>query len=353
MLPILQLRPGTPAMLRINQQSNAAAAKGYYSSPAESGYYGPGEQELCGEWGGKAAERLGLSGEIHQLHFERLCDNKHPFTGERLTARTKANRRVGYDFNFHACKSASILYGVTDDPGILAAFRAAVGDVMQAMERHVEVRVRKRGAYGQRAVGNAAWLEAVHFTSRPVKGVIDPHLHGHCFMPNCCWNDVEHAWKAIDVAAIKARAPHWQKLFHRNFGERLAGLGYPVIWKGDAFEIDGIGRETIERFSGRTRQVELTAARRGVTDPREKDKLGALTRERKQKDVPLYQLREQWVRRLTEEERGAIDRASAYRRRASADPSHLYNQVMRRQRSAAYQQQAQHVPPLPRRDHAR
>jgi hypothetical protein len=81
-------------MLRINQQSNAEAAKSYHSSPAE--YYGAGEQEMIGEWLGKAAARLGLEGIILAHHFSRLCDNRHPFTGERLTAcaRTAASATI-------------------------------------------------------------------------------------------------------------------------------------------------------------------------------------------------------------------------------------------------------------------
>jgi hypothetical protein len=99
-------------MLRINQQSDAQAAKNYYGSPAE--YYGAGEQEMIGEWFGAGADRLGLDGStILQHQFARLCDNRHPLTGEQLTARTRKGRRVGYDFNFHVCKSLSIPHRLT------------------------------------------------------------------------------------------------------------------------------------------------------------------------------------------------------------------------------------------------
>jgi len=78
-------------MLRINQQSDAQAAKSYYGSPAE--YYGADEQEMIGEWFGEGADRLGLGGgTILQHQFARLCDNRHPLTGEQLTARTRKGR---------------------------------------------------------------------------------------------------------------------------------------------------------------------------------------------------------------------------------------------------------------------
>jgi conjugative relaxase-like TrwC/TraI family protein len=328
-------------MLRINQ-STSAAAKSYFASAAE--YYGAGEQELIGDWGGKAAERLGLFGQVLKPDFERLCDNRHPFTGERLTARMRAGRRVGYDFNFHACKSASLLYGLTDDPAILDAFRLAVAEVMAEMETGVKVRVRKQGQMSERIVGNMAWAEYLHFTARPVNGIIDPHLHAHCFVPNCCWDHVEHIWKAIDVASVKEDAPHWQAMFQKSFGRRLAGLGYGIVWKGDSFEIEGIGRATLERFSRRSNLVNRTAAERGITDAHAKDRLGAMTRERKRKDITMPGLRAEWRQRLTDDERTDIAQAAlrlrhpATRRHGQAVAGHdLESAIRQRQRIAAHE----------------
>lgn len=294
-------------MLRIHQQTNAAAAKSYYGSPSE--YYGAGEQEIIGQWGGKAADQLGLSGDVIQPHFSRLCDNFHPFTGEQLTARMRKDRRVGYDFTLDACKSVSLLYGLTGDDAILDAFRQAAGEVMEHMEHGVNVRVRKRRQFGERRVGNMAWAEFIHFTARPVKGVIDPHLHGHYFVPNVCWDHAEHMWKAIDVASVKEGAPHWQAMFQKRFGQRLAEQGYGVVWKGDNFEIAGITRDMIDRFSLRTNHINHVAETRGITDARDKDRLGALTREHKRKDATMPQLRAEWRQRLTDDDRAALGQA--------------------------------------------
>jgi conjugative relaxase-like TrwC/TraI family protein len=295
-------------MLRINQQKNAAAAKSYYSSPAE--YYRPGEQEIVGQWGGNAADRLDLAGDVLREHFERLCDNRHPFTGQQLTARMRKDRRVGYDFTFDAPKSVSILYGLTDDPDILDAFRQALRETMEAMEASVKVRVRKRGQFSERVVCNMAWAEFIHFTARPVKCKTDPHLHGHAFVPNVCWDHVEGMWKAIDVASVKEDGEHWQTRFQKRFGKRLEERGFDVVWKGDNFEIAGISRDMIERFSGRTKHINLVAEKRGITDPGDKDKLGALTRESKRKDETMPGLRAEWRERLTDEDRAAIGLAA-------------------------------------------
>ena len=59
-----------------------------------------GEQEIVGQWGGKASDRLDLVGEVLRQHFERLCDNRHPFTGEQLTARYAERPPGGLRFYF-------------------------------------------------------------------------------------------------------------------------------------------------------------------------------------------------------------------------------------------------------------
>src|SRR5437588_2163461 len=109
-------------MIRITQQDNAGAAKSYY---ARADYYSEG-QELVGSWGGKGASRLGLEGTVDKFSFERLCDNRHPSTGEPLTVRTRTERRVGYDFTFSVPKAVSLLYAMSGDQDIVDAFRGAV-----------------------------------------------------------------------------------------------------------------------------------------------------------------------------------------------------------------------------------
>ena len=76
-------------MLRITESQNAAAAKQYFGKGLiRSDYYMDG-QEIAGEWGGKTAERLGLSGQVNQQDYFAVVDNLHPQTGEQLTPRPK------------------------------------------------------------------------------------------------------------------------------------------------------------------------------------------------------------------------------------------------------------------------
>src|SRR5262249_52537749 len=142
-----------------------------------------------------------------------LCDNRDPQTGKTLTPRQKSNRRVGYDFNFHAPKSVSLLFGLTRDERIVEAVRHSVDATMRDREAEMQTRVRKGGQDEDRTTGNMAWGEFVHFTARPVEGVPDPHLHAHCFVFNTTWDQSESRWKAGQFAGIKRDAPYFEALF--------------------------------------------------------------------------------------------------------------------------------------------
>jgi conjugative relaxase-like TrwC/TraI family protein len=339
-------------MIRVNQCKNGKAAKGYYT---QGDYYASDRQELPGVWGGKAAGRLGLTGLVEKRAFDRLCDNLDPVTGEKLTARMRADRTPGYDINFHACKSVSLLYGLTGNADILAAFRSAYRETLQTMEAEMKTRVRKGGRYEDRVIGNMAWAEYVHLTARPVKGIIDPHLHAHCFVLNAVYDGEEQRWKAGKFDGIKRDAPRFQAMFQKNFGQRLAKLGFPIAWNRDGWEIAGISRATIDSFSLRTNHINQIADKWGITNPTAKDKLGAVTREHKQRAATLPQLRAEWRERLTDEERTAIAQAALRQRRpvsghraAAERQQHGHDQVMQRQRIATYERaRASYAAPRP------
>src|SRR5438046_645342 len=82
------------------------AAKDYFTRQlSPSDYYLRDAPECAGVWHGRGAAALGLTGTVEREQYFRLCENRHPLTGEQLTPRTKATRRVLYDFTFDAPKS--------------------------------------------------------------------------------------------------------------------------------------------------------------------------------------------------------------------------------------------------------
>jgi conjugative relaxase-like TrwC/TraI family protein len=290
-------------MLRIVQNSSASRAKGYYSSPSSADYYSQG-QELVGNWHGKGAAWLGLSGAINKKTWDRLCDNRHPETGEFLTPRQKQKRRVGYDINFHVPKSVSLLY--TQDDRIFGAFLASVDETMRDMESEVKTRVRSGGKNEDRVTGNLIWGEFVHTTARPINGIPDPHLHAHCFAFNLTFDDHENRWKAADFSGLKRDANFFEALFHSRMARRMEELGLPVERTKKGWEIAGITKASLDKFSRRTALIEKMAKEQGITDAAEKSELGAKTREHKQKNLSMDDLRKEWRGRLSDVEQSTL-----------------------------------------------
>ncbi|HEX2839357.1 MAG TPA: MobF family relaxase [Phycisphaerales bacterium] len=294
-------------MLRIVQNTSAAGAKSYYST---ADYYTEG-QELVGEWRGKGAERLGLAGTIDKADWDALCDNRNPKSGAKLMPRTKAERRVGYDFNFHCPKSLSVLYALTKDERLLDAFKEAVGTTMADMEAEMQTRVRKAGANEDRTTGNMLYGQFIHFTARPVGGIPDPHLHAHCFVFNSTFDAEENRWKAGQFAGLKRDAPYFEAVFHSVLARKIEELGLPVERTATGWEVAGVPQSVVDKFSRRTAQIEQEAKDKGITDPAMKDALGAITRERKAGQITALELDRMWRSRLADQEHAAISDVTA------------------------------------------
>jgi conjugative relaxase-like TrwC/TraI family protein len=289
-------------MLRVIQSTGVVQAKSYYTT---ADYYLEG-QELTGRWRGEGARLLGLEGNVGKSAWDQLCDNVDPRTGKRLTLRTDTDRTVGYDFNFHVPKSVSLLYATTRDERILDAFRDSVDATMQDVEGEMRARVRKGGRNEERKTGNMTWGEFIHFTSRPVDGVPDPHLHAHCFVFNVTQDEKERAWKAGQFREIKRDAPYFEALFHARLAHQLSDLGLPIARTKKGWELAGVEKGLIDRFSRRTKQIEEKAREMGIHDAHTKDELGARTRESKQKDLTFAELQDTWGGRMTPQEIEAL-----------------------------------------------
>lgn len=295
-------------MLRVVGHKSAAAAQQYYTEGLKREDYYTKGQEVPGFWHGKAAELLGLEGKVKQEEFTALVENRHPVTGKRLTPRTKADRLVGYDLTFNAPKSLSVLYALTGEESLMKAFRAAVGSAMAEIEGEMATRVRRGGKVADRVTGNMAWAEFVHLTARPVGGIPDPHLHCHAFAVNLTWDKIEDRWKAAKFREIKKNARYSEAVFHSHLTGNLAALGYGIERTRTGWEIIGVPDTVLDKFSRRTRLIEELAEKKGITDPKAKEMLGALTRENKREGLVWSDILAAWSVRLTDEEKVAISK---------------------------------------------
>jgi len=289
-------------MIRINVSNSAKSANSYYTNGlAREDYYTQG-QEIIGNWGGRGAELLGLKDQVQQEQFIALCDNINPANQEKLTARTIENRRVGYDINFHSPKSVSLVYEITQDQSILQSFRESVAETMCEMEKDMMVRVRKDHQNDNRLTENLTYAEFIHFTARPVDGVPDPHLHAHCFTFNASFDQMEKQWKAGEFGLVNKNMPYYEGFFHATLADKLKNSGFAIEKTKNGWELKGIEKETLEKFSRRTELIEKIAQDKNIASDKAKDKLGSKTREGKNKGLDKADLRNLWLSRLTEKE---------------------------------------------------
>lgn len=305
-------------MLVATQGKNATATRQYFETVLKQGDYYLG-QEVNGYWHGNGAERLGLElgSEVTSEQFNALLNGNHPTTGEQLAQRVRKDRRPGIDLTFSVPKSVSLAWAIKNDEQIVDALRETV---RETMTKDIEPLMMRRVRHGENAntqqrtqTGELIYADFLHKTSRPVDGKPDPHLHIHAFVINWTFQNGKHY--AGEFAEIIRQRPSLQAKFEARLAQRLQhDLSYNIeksqyTQSGKVktgWEIAGVERKTIEKFSRRTEQVEEFAKENGITDAFEKSKLGKRTREKKDKGTAVDHLRTEWKSRLTPEERQAF-----------------------------------------------
>lgn len=287
-------------MIRMFQSQTASQAKNYFRDALSKADYYIEDQEMNGRFHGEVARRLGIEGQIvDKVTFDKLCDNINPKTGESLTPRTVTNRRVGYDISFHAPKSLSLLNGLGSDKRVLAVFEESVKETMGEIELDMQTRVRIQGQYRDREAPSILWADFTHQTARPTKDyVADPHLHTHALIFNVVHDCVERRFKAGQFHNIKRDMPYYQARFHKRLADKLQNIGYGIRKTQNGFEVTTVPQKAIELFSKRTNLIGQIAKERNITNAKDLDGLGARTRERKNKNLTMAELREDWQAQL-------------------------------------------------------
>jgi conjugative relaxase-like TrwC/TraI family protein len=300
-------------MLSVTPSTDAQQAKDYFTRHMDRDYYLRDAAEFRGQWHGRGAELLGLSGQVDKESYFRLCENINPKTGERLTPHTRAARRVSYDFTFNAPKSVTLAYELGGDERVETAFRESVKETMAEMENAMRARVRTDGKREDRATCNMVFAEFIHRTTRPVDGMPDPHLHIHAVALNATYDPVEKRWKAGEFERLVRDKGYYQAAFHSHLASKMAALGYGIERDGNSFfRLAGIDRATCDEFSRRTELIEAEAKRLRITDAKTKGKLGRWTREAKpEEQMNIRELRDAWRERLGDAGRKQIIEARA------------------------------------------
>jgi conjugative relaxase-like TrwC/TraI family protein len=248
-------------MFTIANAASLDAATHYYYAKLAGEDYRTGLPSTPAVWGGRLAEALGAQGTVTRRAFAALANNLHPLTGERLSSRSRANRRAGYVIKASAPKSVSLLHEFlrcqgrdTEATAIGSAMQEAFAVTLRAIEQSMLARVHTTGHREFfRPTGNIAHVACVHYYASPVKGRIDPHVECVGFIFNMTRD--RDKYKAGQFKWIMENRPYFQALFNDALVERLNGLGYETRREGLTFELKGITKTTRAKFSKRSARI--------------------------------------------------------------------------------------------------
>ncbi|HDR9033333.1 TPA: relaxase domain-containing protein [Burkholderia vietnamiensis] len=222
-------------------------------------------------WHGKAAEKLGLSGNVDFTAFEKLLDGFDPTTGMALNKNAGAdNRRPGWDLTFSMEKSMSVVMEDPQTPAEVKAILLAIhNEAVQASLNHLESLVEvKTGAGGheRRPVEGLVFSTINHHVSRAG----DPAGHTHCVLHNVGYTtdpDGTVRWNTIDPGVIKEHerglgafyrsVVQWKLQQHTDLKvERVRELDAEGYETGEVYwRIAGVGDFPRDHFSKRTDEI--------------------------------------------------------------------------------------------------
>lgn len=275
-------------------------------------YWTEGEKQVMGEWIGEGAQRLGLKGTVDDEAFEALRRNRHPRSGELLTARDFKRRMALFDIQLSAPKDVSVLALVGKDERVRDAFVAAVKTAVAEMEHYAAVRERRGEANGTEAVRltrNFVGALFFHDASRD----LDPQLHAHAVLANATWDEERGEWMALQQAEMLRASGYLRQVLYRELAGRLRQLGYETYdMTSIGFSIRGV-EHLRERFSKRTRQIqqlaeEFTRQKGRRPTKREIEVLVRESRANKLTEVSTPEVRARQLAELNDTERDALDR---------------------------------------------
>lgn len=233
-----------------------------------------------------------------------LAAGRDPGSRQPLVRASGNGRRsVGYDLQFAAPKSVSVLAafaGPEERARILAAHDRAVRRALDYAHAAGLI-VTRTGAQGRERAPAAGVSAAVyrHFTSRAQ----DPQLHSHAVLLNLCVRS-DGSTGGIDNRTILRRAGGIAALYRSELASGLrAELGYEAVRAGRNFEIAGVSEPVLELFSKRRGAIEAVARERGFDTASDRTSAQAAangTRVRKDRETPLASLEADWERQLVQ-----------------------------------------------------
>jgi conjugative relaxase-like TrwC/TraI family protein len=248
----------------------AAQAETYYEEKYSQDDYYTEKQRVVGQWFGRGAEELGLSGEIVTEDFRAVLRGLRPASGEVLVHKANGydDRRAGWDATFNAPKSISVQGLAGDDHRLIEAHRKAVSRALEELEYYALSR--RRGGSEWVVTGNIVAARFDHIAARPASGLEhgygpDPHLHTHVVIANMTRRP-DGQWRGLDPIEIYRAQSFATAVYRSELAREVQQLGYEITIAGrdGQWELDGYTREQVMAFSRRRQDIEKALAREGL-----------------------------------------------------------------------------------------
>jgi conjugative relaxase-like TrwC/TraI family protein len=283
-------------VLTVSKALSSGQAQKYhkleFTSKSQS-YYQQGDV-VKGEWQGKLAASLGLSGDVSAMEFSRLADGVHPQTEAPMVRHrlameyknpdgtvTKAvEHRAGWDATFSAPKSVSLTALVGGDDRVRDAHRAAVTTALDELELYTQARIGGNNAAETTGKFIAAKFE--HTTARPVDGYAAPQLHTHAVIFNVT-ERADGGTRALQERSFFESQQFATAVYQSSLTYQLRNLGYDIeAGRSGAPEIKGYSQEYLDASSPRSQQIKEQMEKTGHSGPEAAEIAAHSTREKKQ-----------------------------------------------------------------------
>src|SRR5271154_2135305 len=228
-------------MLTISKPLSAGQAQSYHQKEftAREQNYWSQRGVVAGEWQGRFAVHLGLSGPVSAEDFAKLSQGQHPQTGEQLVRQrasyeyqdadgktiTTMEHRAGWDATFSAPKSVSLTALVGGDERVKEAHRASVGVALDEMERYVQARL--GGNLAPETTGNWVAARFEHDSARPVGGYAAPQLHTHVVFFNLT-ETANGEIRALQPHELFRSQQYATAIYRSELAVRVKGRGYEI-----------------------------------------------------------------------------------------------------------------------------
>lgn len=241
-------------MLSIANVGGSREAGLYYEKSDE--YYTKGRSPS--QWQGKAAEMLGLSGEVKIEDFKNLLDGNLP-DGSMIQV-NGTGHRGGSDLTFSAPKSVSLQALVGGDLRLIDAHDRAVKRTLNYAETLVLYRRTVGGETQKVLSGNFVAATFRHKLSRSC----DPQLHTHCVVLNFTQRE-DVQWRAMDNELFFRQKMLMGAFYRAELARELQVLGYEIrtLDPNGTFELAQYSDQQLEQFSQRSQGIEAALEKQG------------------------------------------------------------------------------------------